>query len=352
MAETHSRVEEVIPEIGGNFELDNGVIEVLPAGSRVVEASSFGNSAWTRTAYFAILLPDGSSKQYFLKVQLCLTTKTDTMKLNADNGMQCATEGGDIMMRGEYNSMTELHKFAPSFVPQPHAWGRFHLTSPVTHFFLCEFIDMEIKMPDPVPFCARLARIHITSQSPTGQFGFAVPNCHGKIVQSNKWDPSWTSFFTKLLVSFFWKEIGVNGRSPAYEQAFGVIVTTVVPQLLDPLQADGRVLKPSLVHGDLWYGNAAINRSTGEPVVFDASAFYAHNEYELGTWRRKETGFGKAHFDEYLKNVDPSEPVEQWDDRVRLYSLKFNLAHIIGRQGASSVREEYVLLFPLMLDPG
>lgn len=30
--------------------------------------------------------------------------------------------------------------------------------------------------------------------------------------------------------------------------------------------------------GDLWYGNAATNFATDEPVVFDASAFYGHNE--------------------------------------------------------------------------
>lgn len=247
-------------------------------------------------------------------------------------------------MEGEFNSMTELHKLAPSFVPQPHAWGKFYLASPVTHFFLCEFIDMENEMPDPVAFCARLAEIHLNSQSPTGQFGFAVPNCHGKIVQSNDWDPSWTSFFTKLLVSFFKTEIGINGPWPEYEQAFEVIVKTVVPQLLEPLQANGRVLKPSLVHGDLWEENAAINLSTGEPVVFDASAFYAHNEYELGTWRRETIKFGRSHFNQYLRNIPPSEPVEQWDDRVRLYSLKFNLAHMIGWPGAPFVRAEYVSL--------
>ncbi|KAI4262524.1 MAG: hypothetical protein L6R42_002302 [Xanthoria sp. 1 TBL-2021] len=323
MAGTQSSVKDVIPDIGGNFALDEGVIEVLPLGSRVLSASSFGSSAWTRTARIRVQLPDGSAKQYFLK---------------------CATEGGQVMMEGEFNSMTELHKLAPSFVPQPHAWGKFYLASPVTHFFLCEFIDMENEMPDPVAFCARLAEIHLNSQSPTGQFGFAVPNCHGKIVQSNDWDPSWTSFFTKLLVSFFKTEIGINGPWPEYEQAFEVIVKTVVPQLLDPLQASGRVLKPSLVHGDLWEENAAINLSTGEPVVFDASAFYAHNEYELGTWRRETIKFGRSHFNQYLRNIPPSEPVEQWDDRVRLYSLKFNLAHMIGWPGAPFVRAEYVSL--------
>ncbi|KAL8726241.1 MAG: hypothetical protein Q9166_006829 [cf. Caloplaca sp. 2 TL-2023] len=319
MPETQSSVKEVIPAIGGNFALDEGVIEVLPEGSRVLEASSFGISAWTRTARISVQLPDGSPKLYFLK---------------------CATEGGRIMMEGEFNSMSALHRLAPSFTPQPHAWGKFWRAEPVTHFFLCDFIDMKSEMPEPGSFCARLAEIHLNSQSPTGHFGFVVPNCHGKILQSNDWDPNWRSFFTRLLVSFFQIELGVNGPWQNYEQAFEVIVSTVIPRLLDPLQAEGRVLKPCLVHDDLWEENAAINRTTGDPVVFDASGFYAHNEYELGTWRRETIKFGRSHFDQYLRHVPPSEPVEQWDDRVRLYSLKFNLAHMIGWPGAPFVREE------------
>ncbi len=244
------------------------------------------------------------------------------------------------MMEGEYNSMSELHKLAPSFVPQPYAWGSFRLARPITHFFLCEFIHMENELPDAALFCARLAEIHSKSVSPTGKFGFAVPNCHGKILQSNDWDENWASFFTKLLLSFLQIELGINGPWPEYEQAFQTIIKRVIPQLLGPLQADGRVLKPSLVHGDLWEENAAINLATGDPVVFDASAFYAHNEYELGTWRRKTIKFGRPFFNQYLRNMPPSEPVDQWDDRIRLYSLKFNLAHMIGWPGAPFVREE------------
>ncbi|KAL8657877.1 MAG: hypothetical protein Q9226_001474 [Calogaya cf. arnoldii] len=248
MAETQSSVKEVKPDIGGNIALDKEVIEVLPPGSRVLEASSFGSPAWTRTARIEVQLADGSSKQYFLKVESLATTWQWTYRL-ADNRFQCATEGGEVMMEGEFNSMSELHQLAPSFVPQPHAWGKFHLADPVTHFFLCDFIDMETEMPDT---------------------------------------------------------------------------------------ANGRVLKPSLVHGDLWEENAAINLSTGEPVVFDASAFYAHNEYELGTWRRETIKFSRSHFNQYRRNIPPSEPIEQWDDRIKLYSLKFNLAHMIDGQGHHS----------------
>ncbi|KAL8769893.1 MAG: hypothetical protein Q9194_005322 [Teloschistes cf. exilis] len=236
--------------------------------------------------------------------------------------------------------MSELFKVSPSFVPKPHAWGKFELADPITHFFLCEFVDMELKLPEPNAFCTRLAEIHQNSISPVGKFGFSVPNCHGKILQRNEWDSSWASFFTKLLVSFLQLEVSINGPWEEYERAFEKIVSTVIPQLLEPLQAEGRVLKPSLVHGDLWEENAAIDLSTGNPVVFDASAFYAHNEYELGTWRRQIIKFGRPYFHQYFRKFPQSEPAEQCDDRIRLYSLKFNLAHMIGWPGAPHVREE------------
>jgi protein-ribulosamine 3-kinase len=168
------------------------------------------------------------------------------------------------MMEGEFNSMNEIYKLLPSFVPKPHAWGRFELASPVTHFFLCDFLDISNDMPDPVRFAACVAELHRISRSPTGKFGFHVPNCHGKIRQTVDWNSSWASFYTKLLTSFFHTEIDVNGPWPEYERVFEEVVTHVIPQLLEPLQSDGRVLKPCLVHGDLWEENTATDLETGE----------------------------------------------------------------------------------------
>lgn len=244
------------------------------------------------------------------------------------------------MMEGEYNSMQELYKVLPSFVPKPYGWGKFQLSYPETHFFLCDFVDMDHNLPDPSIFCAQLAQLHRTSISPTGHFGFHVPNCHGMIPQTVDWDPSWASFFARLLQSFFRRELATNGPWPAYEAKFAEVLTEVVPQLLEPLQSEGRVLKPCLVHGDLWDENTATNRATGEPVVFDASCLYAHNEYELATWSRRGARFGPMYFEQYLGYVRKSEPVEQWDDRIRLYSLKFLMAHMIGWPGAPLVRDE------------
>ena len=67
--ETQSSVKDVIPEIGGNFTVDNGILEILPTGTKVLQASSYGTSAWTRTARIDVELADGAPKSYFLKVR-------------------------------------------------------------------------------------------------------------------------------------------------------------------------------------------------------------------------------------------------------------------------------------------
>lgn len=244
------------------------------------------------------------------------------------------------MMKGEFNSMTALYSVMPSFVPEPVAWGKYKASPPDTYFFLCDFLDMDHQMPDPVDLCARLVELHRSSESPTGKFGFHVKTCHGKIVQNNNWDANWTSYFTELVTNFYEVELGINGPWQEYEEAFKQLCEHAIPQILDPLQADGRILKPCLVHGDLWEENTGTNLKTGETVAFDAACMYAHNEYELGMWRPDHFRFGRPHFRQYLKNFPPSPPVEQWDDRNRLYSIKFNIAVMIGWPGSSGVREQ------------
>ncbi|KAG6988835.1 hypothetical protein G7Y79_00069g096270 [Physcia stellaris] len=303
--ESQAVVKEAIPESDERFAVDPSIVAVLPKGAKVTEARSYGKSEWARLARVRVELADGTAKSYFLK---------------------CAIKDGERMMKGEYTSMLELYRVLPSLLPKPHAWGRFELEPPETSFFLCDFLDLDLKLPEPDLFCARIAHIHHSSISPNGRFGFHVPNCHGRTPQIVDWDSSWASFFTKLLVGFFDVEREQNGPWLEYEEAFQELVAHVVPQLLGPLQEDRRVLKPCLVHGDLWDGNVAIDRATGEPVVFDAACLYAHNEYELGMWRREEVKF--TH-----------EPVEQWDDRNRLYALKFNIAHMIGWPKDTHVRQ-------------
>ena len=166
--------------IEGNFPLDAAVVESepainckfdrltnlieLPPGTRIVSADSYGSSAWTVTARISSILADGTPKLWFLK---------------------CATEeSGRKMLEGEFHSMTELYKTMPSFVPEPHAWGKFHMSNPETYFFLCEYIEMANDMPDPEQFCSRVAELHKLSKSPNNCFGFHVTTNQGKFPQA------------------------------------------------------------------------------------------------------------------------------------------------------------------------
>lgn len=287
----------------------------------VTHAVPWNPSAWTQTAKVTTELPDGTAKDYFLKT--------------------CSTDVGPIMMEGEFHSLSTIRKFMPSFAPQPYGWGQYK-HSPGTYFLIMEFLDLIIEVPDPATFAGLVADLHQRSESPTSKFGFHLPNCHGKIVQANTWDSSWCRYFTRLLTSFFEADMATNGPYPDYVQAFETLKEHVIPRLLEPLQAHGRVLKPSIVHGDLWGGNVATNAETGEPVAYDASVFYGHHEYELGMWRRA-VAFDQSYSQQYLLRMPPSEPIEEWDDRNRLYSIKFNLAHSVGWTGDSDNTRRMIL---------
>lgn len=242
------------------------------------------------------------------------------------------------MMEGEFNSLTAINKATPGFAPKVYGWGKFDKSE--TYYLLMDFLDLKMVLPDPSKLCSKLVEMHQNSESPTGKFGFPLPTCHGKHIQPNDWDESWCRFFTRLITIFFETDVEVNGPWKEYEEAFKVLKTHTIPQVLEPLQSDGRVLKPTLVHGDLWEENTGINIETGDPVVFDASVFYAHNEYELGMWRRDELRIGSPHIKQYLRRCPPSEPTKQWDDRNLLYSIKFTLAHSSGWTGSNAVREK------------
>lgn len=69
-----------------------------------------------------------------------------------------------------------------------------------------------------------------------------------------------------------------------------------------------------------------------------------HNEYEIGNWRTPRHRLSKGTYVRmYLAKFPPSEPVEEWDSRNLLYSLRYELhAAVIFR--STELRHMYVLL--------
>jgi len=185
------------------------------------------------------------------------------------------------------------------------------------HFILTEFLPLlpvsgfsgdpasviDNGRPPPEPFTACLRELHQKSVSPTGKFGFHIQTYAGNLPQYVEWTESWEDFFMKSLKFAITLErevkgpyCGLDGEDadvhPKRTQSNGQagleremeeyllprLYSKVVPRLLRPLESGGRKAKPSLVHGDLWWGNAGVVVGEKRCVVFDACCFYAHHE--------------------------------------------------------------------------
>lgn len=229
-----------------------------------------------------------------------------------------------------------MHDLMPTSCPEPIGWGWYD-EDPNTYFLVMEFLHLRLGTPDSDKITDLLVKFHKTTQgtSPDNKFGFHVPTCHGKIIQPNDWNCLWSRFFDQLITVFFDADIAANGPFPAYEEAFAVLRKLVIPRLLEPLQQDGRVLIPCLVHGDLWQENMAINLNTNEPMLYDPAMFYGHNEFEMGMWRTSFVPLDDTYRMRYKSKFEPSEPAEEWDDRNRLYSLFYHLSHSAHWHGAA-----------------
>ncbi|KAI1329428.1 Fructosamine kinase-domain-containing protein [Xylariaceae sp. FL0255] len=296
--------------------IDPNVLTWLPEGTEVTNVQPWGASGWTQTMRVTTTLPSGEEKEYFLK--------------------DCAAEFAEAMFSGEYHSLERMYTLMPTACPKPRGWGKYQ-SSANTYFVIMDFLYLIAEPPDPKTITKMIADLHRTTAgtSPDNKFGFDVPTCHGKISQPNEWDSDWCRYFSRLLTVFYDEDMKVNGPFPEYENAFKVLKERVIPRLLRPLQSDGRVLTPCLIHGDLWHENIGLNEETEEPMLYDPALFYGHNEFEMGMWRTSFVPFDDSYRMNYFIQFPPSEPVTEWDDRNRLYSIFFHLSHSAHWTGAA-----------------
>ena len=224
-------------------------------------------------------------------------------------------------------------------VPKAVGWGDYHNGESQVYFYLADYHEMDLSAaPDPVSFTAKIAELHQNGTSPTGMFGFAVPTVIGILERTVTWEKSWAKSFTHQLKDVIRYDRETNGIWPELEAASAQLVDVIIPRLLGVLQSEGREIKPTLIHGDLWEQNIGIDMETGETVIFDPGSTYAHNEMEFGTWRCSWAFHFKSpiYMRMYQRQIEPSEPADEWDDRNRLYALHPYLTDSAGHPGSAS----------------
>jgi protein-ribulosamine 3-kinase len=160
----------------------------------------------------------------------------------------------------------------------------------------------------------QLARQHRIASS---RFGWSRDNTIGSTEQPNAWTEDWPTFFREHRLRFQLDLAHRNGhgtrlheRGTELLQRMHLFFTSHAPTA-------------SLLHGDLWGGNAGAD-SAGAPVIFDPAVYYGDRETDLAM-TRLFGGFSASFYSAY-ESVWPLPHGAA--DRVDLYNLYHVLNHL------------------------
>lgn len=327
-----------------NMKIDSALISLLkldPAQTTVSSAGGGGMSS-ASTSKITTKLADGSQMQYFMKT---------------GKGKEA-----EDMFEGEHQSLNAIHNAVPTLCPKSFGHGRLEDSKGMS-FLVTDFLDLTGRTSgrgapsSGMSLAQKLAKLHTTpAPTPEGydkpQFGFPATTCCGDTPQDNTYTASWADFYANRRLRFIMNQSKKsNGADKQLEGLVEQTCTAVIPRLIgDNHLNNGQGIRPVVIHGDLWSGNASRGKLPGmaepEDIVFDSSACYAHSEFELGIMKMFG-GFGGSFLSDYHKSVPKTEPSGEYADRVALYELYHHLNHhaLFGggyRSGAVSIMNELI----------
>jgi protein-ribulosamine 3-kinase len=170
-------------------------------------------------------------------------------------------------------------------------------------FLVLEYLDLNGRK-DFAALGRMLANAH---RAPGPRFGWHRDNYIGATPQQNGWCDDWSEF---------WVERRIR---PQLELAERKGFRIAVPSFGS---LTGHKPVPSLLHGDLWSGNAGFTGAG--PVVFDPAVYYGDREADLAM-TELFGGFPRAFYEAY----NATWPLEEgYRQRKHLYNLYHLLNHL------------------------
>ena len=230
-----------------------------------------------------------------------LQTKSGTsffLKMNAG--------APEDMFAREAEGLAELEKANGPRLPEPLLWD-------------AEFILLEDLRPAPraAGYWETLGRqLAVLHQNTNPKFGFAHDNYLGSTPQPNSWTEDGYEFFAEQRLGYQTRLARDNDLLSRSEAAEISKLVDRLPQLVPSQPA-------SLIHGDLWSGNA-ISDERGQPAIIDPAAHYGWAEAELGM-TALFGGFPAAFYRAYTqtRSLDVG-----WKERLPVYNLYHLLNHL------------------------
>lgn len=173
-----------------------------------------------------------------------------------------------------------------------------------TAFLVLDWLDFG-DAPLGAALGTALASLH---RSPAGtRYGWASDNFIGGTPQVNGWHDDWATFFCE--------------RRLRPQLLLARMDESVLAATADLLR--GHAPAPSLLHGDLWSGNAGV-LADGTPVLFDPAVYVGDRETDLAM-TRLFGGFDASFYRAY----DAAWPLPEGHERRRdVYTLYHVLNHL------------------------
>ncbi|MEM6820953.1 MAG: fructosamine kinase family protein [Verrucomicrobiota bacterium] len=156
----------------------------------------------------------------------------------------------------------------------------------------------------------KLAEMHRTTSE---HFGWWRNNTIGATPQINDPMETWPRFFAEKRLAFQCQLAEKRGLQLSGWQ-----------ELCDRLEGffGDEKIEASLLHGDLWGGNASMDEQ-GNPVIYDPATYYGHRETDLA-FTEMFGGFGSKFYATY----EEAWPVSQgYSQRKELYNFYHVLNH-------------------------
>lgn len=236
----------------------------------------------------AFRLTDAGGGSYFAKLED--SRRRDLLAAELD-GLQALAEAGAVR------------------VPAPIALGE----AEGRVFLICEFIAFDrLGVGSARRLGAQLADLH----GCLGEgFGWYRDNFIGLTPQPNAWAAHWPTFFWEQRIRYQLELAGEQHAGAVYRLGYRL------GERFDAL-FEGYRPAPSLLHGDLWAGNAARDERN-RPVIFDPTVHYGDRECDIAMtelFGGFPTGFYEAY--QAAWPLDPGYRV-----RRELYQLYHVLNH-------------------------
>ncbi|USS87379.1 fructosamine kinase family protein [Fructilactobacillus hinvesii] len=175
---------------------------------------------------------------------------------------------------------------------------------------------LEIANGDQFELGQMVARVHHQHEQ---RFGLDHDFKLGRFPKQNQWQTSWSTFFNQQRLQPLATLAQQKGRWNSQRAA----ALTVIINQMQTYEAHHHIT-PSLLHGDLWAGNALFN-AQHQPLLIDPDVYYGDREFDLGV-TTVFGGFTDAFYEGYQHEY-PFQPGIA--DRLIWYRFYYVLMHVV-----------------------